>query len=191
MRRGSATRTRDPSRRGGGGTPGPDAAPPPAPKAEFDPRDRERTYRWIADEATAFRLEYLPAKKAVEDNSLNDDLLKEFTAKKLPSYKAKFQALVGREVAWRAKVHGVGEEGVTVEADEHFFLEPYTGSGQPLAFLYMNLFIENGHVNEEDFSERRRLRLGKQITRDFAKTLKFGEEITLTGRIGKVDFKFG
>ena len=69
--------------------------------------------------------------------------------------------------------------------------EPYAGSGEPLDHLYINLFIENGQVDEEVFTERRRLKLGKQITRDYAKTLKAGDVMTVVGVIGKVGFLFG
>ncbi|SIO09615.1 hypothetical protein SAMN05444166_2422 [Singulisphaera sp. GP187] len=94
------------------------APPPPPPAAAFDANDRERTYRWIADEATAFRLKYLPAKEAIARNPLNDDLQKEFESSKLPAYKSKLRQIVGRDVMWKVKVHSIDLKGVIVEADE-------------------------------------------------------------------------
>jgi hypothetical protein len=172
----------------------PEKKPPqmvPQPKASFDANDRQQTYRWIGEEAIEFRLEYLPAREAIQKNPLNDDLQKEFTANKLPVYKAKFTELIGKEVRWSVKVHSIDQEGVIVEADDHVFTEPYTGSGEPLDALYINLFIENGRVNEEIFMERRKLKLGKQITLEFAKTLGSNEEIIIDGRISKIEFKYG
>ena len=120
-----------------------------------------------------------PAKKAIDENPLNDNLMKECLAE-LPSFKARVAGIAGREVAWRVKVHSINQNGLVIDGDGHEYTEPFDG-GRELGHFYVNLFIENGKVDREQFTEQRTLRLNRQITRDFAKTLKFGDQIVIRG----------
>lgn len=169
----------------------PPPEPPPAPKAAFDPRNKDRTYQWIKDEATALRLKYLPARDAIQANPLNDDLLKAFVANDLPPYKAQFEAMVGKQVAWNVKVFVIEKDGIIIDGWTHILTEPFINNGQDKDSISIDLFIKNETVNEDYRLEHMILKLNKQITKEFAKTLKKGDDILIKGIIEKVDVKYG
>ncbi len=169
--------------------PQPTPQPPPVPpKPEFDPNDRERTYKWIREEMVPLQAKYRPAKEAIDENPLNDDAMKEFLAE-LPAFKSKVAGIAGREVAWRVKVHSINQNGVVIDGEGNEYTEPF--NGKELGHFYVNLFIENGKVDREQFTEQRTLRLNRQITREFAKTLKAGDQIVVHGKIKSFVFLYG
>jgi len=158
-----------------------------APPPEFNPKDLNETFRWAYKRAKYFRDNEDKAQAAVSQNALNDEDWRKFLGE-VDAFRDELNRHKGETVAWKATVREITGKGVEVGCsfDQKFdpsLYRPFLGLSLYVKFIEDDKFDEYGYLSESV------LPLDIAISRDFAKTLKPGDVVTVEGTLAKIDFR--
>lgn len=150
----------------------------PIPEAEFDPADRERTFRSIGEAATALKAAYRPATRTKADRS------REGYSNGLRGFESRIHSFAGRDVTWKVAVKQVTERGVVIDGTSRFPTDRSSpgnvGQGVVQVFTIIRHATPDGK-DSEAFDEV--LWYGEQIERGLAEDAKPGDVIVLKAHV--------
>jgi hypothetical protein len=175
-------------------------------KLDFDPKDCVATFRWLFARATDLRRQEIPARNAFNENALNDEEMKKFNSDLL-ALQDEVNRHKDEKVQWAARVRQIDPQGVWVKshlvrtfdrslfnlvgpaADEgtrrgiRMSLPDYVFDPSVVLDIYFRLpsYPELMHSSYGDTF----LKVDSAISRDFAKRLKPGDDITIRGAVSE------
>jgi hypothetical protein len=164
------------------------ASLPPPPPPAFNPNDRHATFVWFLDAHRRLAEDRRIANEATI-NPLVEEPMEKF-AEKVRAYKKTLPQLRGQRIHWPAQVESIDKKGVKVRCYESEYSDPYSTSPRSDRFV-LDVFVngEESHFDQYGHSrheEEYTLVLDKQIPLEFAKTLRFGDKVMLSGTIASV-----
>jgi hypothetical protein len=169
----------------------------------FQRMDLEETFRWFFNRATYLRTKRLPAEEAIRANSLNDDLMIAYR-RESRSFEGELMAHKGDAVEWPATVLSIGREWVSIRCTRSRKFQPDQNQSPTAQLSVMfaedpkglgigtdfSMFYDgNGSLPVAPVSSATRKNyggLGPQISKDYAKTLRRGDSIRISGTITNV-----
>ncbi len=157
-------------------------------KPSFDPKDVQKTFAWFLDARRRLGEEYEVARVATV-NPLVEEPMARF-ADSLKRYRQSITSLVGRRVSWMATVDQISKQGVKIRFYEFGKIDPNATSTRAATYgLHVYVNAEEDHFGKYGHSthgKEETLVLDQQIPLAFARTLRYGDKLMISGTVARV-----
>ena len=172
---------------------------------DFSPDSLDKTFEWISNRAADLYEKKAEARAAQQVNELNDEQWKEFE-RQWKEFFEELNKLEGKKVQWKATVKTINTDGIRLEYfrqsrlprngqenfDPHFEVTVQFVEGEASRIVQRDGVISS-HPKNDNFLNPPQwyvpcvlfhntvFHYGSAITKDYAKTLKPGDTLTISG----------